>query len=128
MVAQRDNKKKPKFVRSEGFRYKRLRKSGWKKPKGRHHKMRTYLGGKPLSPNVGYRRRRDLRGLHPSGFREVLVDNPAQLAALNKEKEAVRLSGRLGALKAAKIMEESKKLGLKILNPRKARVKEEAEE
>ncbi len=125
MVKQRENKKKPKFRRAEYSRYKKLRRSGWRKPRGRHNKMRTYLGGKSPSPSIGYSRQAELRGLHPSGRREALVENPSRLAGLNKETDAVRISGRVGARKAASIAAEAKKLGLKILNPPKARVKEE---
>lgn len=128
MGVKRENKRKPEFKRSEHFRYARLSKGGWRKPRGIHNKMKKYVGGKPLSPSIGYSRKDELRGLHPSGYREVLVENSAQLSALDKEKEAVRISRRTGALKAKMIMEESAKLGLKILNPRKVRVKEGVEE
>ena len=47
-------RKKPKFKRQEYFRYKRL-KGGWRKPKGKHNKMRNYLGGM-LSPAIGWRK------------------------------------------------------------------------
>ncbi len=128
MVTKKENKEKPKFKKREYFRYKKLSNSGWRKPRGIHNKVRLNRGGKPGSPSIGYGMKTELRGLHPSGYRDVLIENLAQLVALDKEKEAVRISGRVGALKAQMIMEESAKLGLKILNPRKIRATEEKEE
>jgi large subunit ribosomal protein L32e len=122
------NRKKIEFRRSEYSRYKKLRRHGWRKPKGIHNKMKKYLGGKSASPSIGHARMKALKGVHPSGYREVLVENPEQLATLNKETEAVRISGSVSARKAEAILEESKKLELKVLNPRKMRVREEEEE
>lgn len=104
-----------KFRRAEYFRYKKLGK-GWKKPRGRHHKMRTYLGGKMASPAIGYGKKKELRGMHPSGYMEVLVNNLSGLKSIDAKTTAVRISGRVGKKKATAIKEEAKKLKLKVLN------------
>lgn len=102
------------FKRAEYFRYKKLGEK-WRKPRGRHHKMRTYLGGKLSSPAIGYRTRAEVRGLHPSGYREVLVHNLKDLESIDKKTQAVRISGKVGKRKREIILKEVEKLKLKVL-------------
>jgi large subunit ribosomal protein L32e len=106
----------PKFPRQEYFRYRKLKKKGWRKPRGGQSKARTYLGGKLLSPAIGYRGKAETRGLHPSGYKERLISHVAELEGLDAEKEAVRISGRLGQKKRALILEKAREQGLKVLN------------
>ncbi len=106
---------KKKFIRQEHHRYKKLKKK-WRKPKGRHSKMRLKIRGKPKSPSIGYRGKKSERGLHPSGYVEVLVENVSQLSKVKKDKEAIRISGRVGRKKRELIIEKAQELGIKILN------------
>ncbi len=113
----------PRFIRQESWRYKRL-ETGWRKPKGIDSKMRLKRKGYPVSPTVGYRTPRDIRGLHPSGLTEVLVYRVEDLKGLNPETHAVRIAHTVGLRKRIEIEEEAKKAGLKILNPsRKTKAK-----
>ncbi len=109
-------RKKPKFIRQESWRYKRL-ETGWRKPKGIDSKMRLKRKGYPTSPNVGYRSPKDIRGFHPSGFSEVLVYRVEDLKGLNPEVHAVRIAHTVGKRKRIEIEESARKAGLKILNP-----------
>jgi large subunit ribosomal protein L32e len=104
-----------KFLRSEYHRYRRLGKS-WRKPRGRHHKVRRSFEGKPASPRIGYRGKAEQRGLHPSGYAEVLVRTPEELESLDKDRQAVRIAGSVGKKKREKILKKAKKLKLKVLN------------
>ncbi len=117
--------KRPRFVRQESWRYVRL-KPNWRKPRGKDSKMRLQVKGWPPLVKVGYRTPRLYRGLHPSGYKEVLVHRPADLQGLNPEFHAVRIAGSVGLRKRLIIVEEAKKLGLKVLNP--PILAEEAEE
>ena len=67
-------------------------------------------------PNVGYGAPRELRGLHPSGFREVYIQNLNDLEKIDTEKEAGRISGRIGNKKRKLIVEKAKELKIKLLN------------
>lgn len=104
-----------KFRRSEYHRYKRLGES-WRRPRGRHHKMRRSFEGKPASPGIGYRGKAVLRGLHPSGYVEVLVHAPKELESLDRNTQAVRIAGGVGKKKREVILKKAKKLKLKVLN------------
>jgi len=117
--------KKPDFVRQESWRYVRV-KPNWRKPRGIDSKMRLKRKGWPKSPNVGYRGPVHARGLHPSGFEEVLVHNVLDLDLLDPARHAVRIARTVGMRKRIEIMEKAKALGLVVLNP--VRFEEELEE
>ena len=121
---------KPEFVRQESWRYKRV-KPNWRRPRGIDSKMRVEKKGWPASPKVGYGSPKEIKGLHPSGFSEVLVYRIEDLKGLNPEVHAVRIAGSVGRRKRLEIYREAVKIGLKILNPPrdvKALAIEEAEE
>lgn len=117
---------RPAFQRPESWRYTRL-KENWRKPKGLDNKVRKMVKGWPRLVKVGYRGPVAARGLHPSGFRDVLVDNLKGLDGLNPETDAVRLSSGLGARKRQEIINRADELGLKVLNPCGIRVISEKE-
>jgi len=108
--------RRPEFVRQESWRYKRLKPS-WRKPKGIDSKMRLRVKGWPKIVKVGYRGPAAVRGLHPSGFRDVLVYNVSDLERLNPETDAARIAHTVGAKKRMEILAKAKELGIKVLNP-----------
>ena len=71
--------KRPNFKRQNWFRYKRLGQK-WRRPRGIHSKMRRHFKYRIPVVQVGFRGPASVRGLHPSGFEEVLVYNPKNLA------------------------------------------------
>jgi len=109
-------RKIPEFVRQESWRYVRL-KPNWRKPRGKRNKLRKQLKGWPPLVKVGYRTPKEIRGLHPSGYEEVLVYRPEDLHSLNPEIHAARIAGSVGLRKRLLIVEEAEKLGIKVLNP-----------
>ena len=117
--------KRPEFVRQESWRYVRI-KPNWRRPKGKDSKMRLQVKGWPPLVKIGYRTPKDYRDLHPSGYKEVLVYRPEDLQGLNPEVHAIRIAGSVGMRNRLLIVEEARKLGLKILNP--PRLMEEVEE
>lgn len=109
-------RRKPKFIRPESWRYVRI-KPNWRRPKGIDHKVRKEYKGWPARVKVGYGSPRVIRGLHPSGFREVLVYNVQDLLKLNPKIEAARIAHTVGTKKRIEIFEKAKELGVHVLNP-----------
>jgi large subunit ribosomal protein L32e len=123
-------KNKPKFVRQESWRYKRL-KENWRRPRGLDNKMRRKIKGWPPTVNTGYRGPKVSRGLHPSGYREVLVHNLKELKEIDPKTQVIRIAHKVGNRKKAKMLPEAKKKKITILNVKEIkefRKKEEAEE
>lgn len=110
-------RKKPKFPRQYAHRKKRVSVKTWRKPRGIYSKQHMKIKGKGAKPTPGYGQPRKIRGLHPSGFEEVLVKNVNDLESVNSKKQAVRIAGAVSKRKKKLIVEESKKKKLKVLNP-----------
>lgn len=108
--------KKPKFKRQEQSRYKRLANK-WRRPRGLHSKLRTKKKGKGSRPSIGYGNPESIKGLHPSGLREVRVSNPSDLEGVDQKSQAVRIAGSVGKRKRMEILKKAKKMKLKVLNP-----------
>lgn len=106
---------RPAFHRQEWFRYKRFGDE-WRKPQGGQSKLRRHFGYRWNLPSVGYRGPREVRGLHPSGFREVLVHNERQLEGLDPKTQAVRVAHGVGARKRELIEKACDDKGLRVLN------------
>ena len=112
-------KTQPKFRRQEWFRYRRLSKTGWRKPKGMQSSQR--LNRKYRSPmaRVGYGKVASVRNLHPSGFEEVLVHRPEDLDGIDPAVQAARVGSTVGGRKRVHIHERADELGIRILNRRR---------
>lgn len=108
--------KKPEFLRSESWRYSKMSKS-WRRPRGLDHKMRRKIKGWPPMVSTGYKGPKLARGLHPSGLREVLVHNIAEICAVDPEIQAARIAGTVGKKKRALMLAEAKKKKIRVLNP-----------
>jgi len=120
--------KKPRFRRQESWRYMRVSQV-WRKPDGIDSKMRIRKKGWPKIVEVGYRGPRKARGLHPSGYREVLVRNVDDLAKIDPKVQAVRIAHTVGMRKRAEISLRAGERHIHILNPLpEEKPAEEAEE
>ena len=120
LEARKAQKKvQPKFRRQEWFRYRRLSKTGWRKPKGMQSSQR--LNRKYRSPmaRVGYGKIASVRNLHPSGFEEVLVHRPEDLDDIDPAVQAARVGGTVGGRKRVLIHERADELGIRVLNRRR---------
>ncbi len=108
---------RPRFIR-RGVHDKQKLSASWRMPKGAHNKMRRQLKAKGALPTPGYGSPAAVRGLHPSGFRDVLVFNVASVSGLDPATDAIRIGGTVGRKTRMKIQEAALEQGLKVLNPR----------
>jgi len=106
---------RPNFYRQEWFRYQRLGKK-WRFPQGIQSKMRRHWKTHADVVSIGHRGPAVARGLHPSGFREVLVHNPDALTGIDPKKEAVRIAKSVGWQNRDTIQKKARKLGIRVLN------------
>lgn len=112
-------KKTPSFRRTEWFRYKRLSRSGWRAPHGMDSKQRRNYKYRSSLVRVGHGKVAAARGLHPSGFREVMVQNPNDLDNIDPETEAARVGRSVGGRKREQIYFRADELGIRVLNRRR---------
>ncbi|MBT5638609.1 MAG: 50S ribosomal protein L32e [Candidatus Peribacter sp.] len=120
LVLRAEQKKAtPSFRRTEWFRYKRLSRSGWRAPHGMDNKQRKNLKYRSSLVRVGHGKVSAAHGLHPSGFREVMVHNAGDLEAIDPETEAARVGGTVGGRKCETIYSRADELGIRILNRRR---------
>jgi Ribosomal protein L32E len=110
--------KKPTFRKQCHHKFKRLT-TAWRRPRGLQSKQRAGILGKGAMATVGYGSPVLTKGLHPSGYDEVLVYNVDDLVLVDPEFEAVRIGRQVGGKKRAAIVEKAAEFNIKVLNPGK---------
>jgi len=111
----------PSFRRTEWFRYKRLSRSGWRKPHGMDNKQRRNFKYRGSLVRIGHGKVNAASGLHPSGFEEVMVHNPRDLDKIDAETQAARVGATVGGRKRENIHSRADELGIRVLNRRRNR-------
>jgi large subunit ribosomal protein L32e len=129
-VRKKIKERTPKFERFESWRYVRI-DTPWRKPKGVDNHMRLSVKGWPHLVKIGYRVPKNVRNFHPSGYRDVLIHNIAELERLSPSSDAARLAAGVGKKKKIELARRAKELGVRVLNGRNlltvAQAKEESE-
>ena len=85
----------------------------WRKPHGIDLDKCIAHG---FRPKTGYRTRAEIRGIHPSGYREVMVCNMNDLGKINTKTHAARLSATMGKKKRNEIVKKANEKGIWVLN------------
>ncbi|HMF33961.1 MAG TPA: 50S ribosomal protein L32e [Candidatus Lokiarchaeia archaeon] len=115
-IRKKSDQNRPRYIRVESWRYGRLHKYPWRAAKGIDNKThRKYKCGS-MSPEVGYRGPRLVRGIHPCGLKDVVVATEKELEKLNPETHCIRIAARLGARKRILLIEKIRAKSFKILN------------
>ncbi|MDI6916318.1 MAG: 50S ribosomal protein L32e [Thermoplasmatales archaeon] len=114
-LRSRMKKRKPEFLRQEWFRYRKLGMK-WRKAKGIQSKMKKHVKYRTPSPRIGYSSPKDVKGLHSSGFKEIMVYNINEIDSVNKDTEAIRIGHSVGAKKRNEIEKKADDMGIKLLN------------
>jgi len=112
-VRTRQKSKKPEFNFHDSHKKKRLATS-WRKPRGLHNKLRQQIAAKGRLVRPGFGSPKAVRGYHPCGLPEVLVNNVAELE--KAQGFAVRIASGVGRRKRLDIEAKAAQAGLKVLN------------
>ncbi|MBN1134127.1 MAG: 50S ribosomal protein L32e, partial [Methanosarcinaceae archaeon] len=86
-------------------------------PRGLQGKKRRHVRAKGALAQVGYGSPVIVKGLHPSGFAEVLVRNVSDVEKVDASIEAIRIARTVGAKKRNLIKEKAVELNIRVLNP-----------
>ncbi|MDK2795684.1 MAG: large subunit ribosomal protein L32e [Archaeoglobaceae archaeon] len=119
-LRKRLKSRKPEFRRYCWDRKLKLRRKSWRKPRGLDNAMRIEYGGKwsgRKRVKVGFKSPSAVRGLHPSGYEDVLVYSPKEIEKLDPKRHAVRIASCVGLRKRLEIEKKANEMGFKVLNP-----------
>ena len=111
--------KRASFKRG-GYGTKKQLSDSWRRPRGLQSKQRLQKKAKGALPTPGYGSPVAVRGLHPSGYEDILVHNPQELEGLDAATQAVRIAGAVGMKKREQMQIRAGELGLRVLNPKDA--------
>ncbi len=114
-IRKQIKKRTPEFLREEWFRYKRIPKN-WRRPDGITSKMRINLKYRPSKVRIGFRGPKEARGLHASGFEEIIIHNANELERIDSKTQAARIGGSVGTRKRIEIEKKADELDVRILN------------
>ncbi len=111
---QKKKATKPDFKRTDAHKKLRLH-SGWRKPKGLQNKMRLQFKGYRRIVKSGYQTPAQLKNKNSSGLEIVIVNNMAELEALDKKTQAA-LIGNLGRKKKEQMIKKAQDSGITLVN------------
>ncbi len=107
-------KKKPTFARQDSNKYNFNNK--WRKPRGLHNKRRLSKKGHQKNPSTGFGSPKEVKYLNKDGLNRVIITNPSDLQKVDKEKDILVISSKLGMRKKLLLLEEIQKIGIKVEN------------
>lgn len=114
-IRKKLKEKKPKFIREDSHKKKKLRRSGWRRPRGHHSKLRLNVKGHKPVISSGYRSPNAVRYLHRTGLKAITVRNILELKNINPKIEGI-LIGKVGQKKKIEIIKEAQASKVTILN------------
>ncbi|MEK6825087.1 MAG: eL32 family ribosomal protein [Nanoarchaeota archaeon] len=108
-----------KFTRSETVRFMRLGKNRpklqkWRRPRGRHNKMRKKRVGYPASPSIGHGTQRATSGL-VQGKKPLVVHNMKELEQASASRLII-FARTLGAKQRIEFMKQAQERGLQVFS------------
>ncbi len=107
--------KEARFKR-EGVDKKKTIRDSWRRPRGLHSKQRMQRKAKGPHPTPGYGSPLAVRGMHPSGLKEVRVWNLSDLEGVNPAIQAIRIAASVGRKKREMVQNKAAELNIRVLN------------
>jgi large subunit ribosomal protein L32e len=111
----------------DGYGKKKQLSDSWRKPRGQHNKQREQKKAKGALPKPGFGSPIAVRGMHPSGFFEVLVSSVKELEGIDPKTHAIRIGATVGDRTRAGLQEKALTAGFKVLNARTVKTGSEQE-
>jgi len=108
-------KRQPTFVVKESHNKRKIT-ARWRYAGGRHSGVRQEHRGKQRLVRIGYGSPREVRGLHHTGLKQVLVKNIQDLLALHPQEEGAIISSTIGNKKRSAVLELAIQKKITILN------------
>ena len=102
----------------DGYGKKKQLSDSWRKPRGQHNKQREQKKAKGALPKPGFGSPIAVRGMHPSGFFEVLVSSVKELEGIDPKTHAIRIGATVGERTRPDLQEKALAAGFKVLNAR----------
>ncbi|MEM0026858.1 MAG: 50S ribosomal protein L32e [Ignisphaera sp.] len=111
--------RKPEFLRWLWWKFAKFENNlKWKKPRGKDNPVRLELKGYPPKASIGYGTPSEIKNLHPSGLKPVVVTNVEDLNKLEPSKHIVYIASSVGLKKRLELIKLAKSRGLKVANER----------
>ena len=106
------------FLRADTFRHSRLGKNRkklqkWRRPRGKHNKLRLKRAGHPPQPGIGYGSPRSEEG-RIQGKIPYIVHNLHELEVLSEG--SIAILARVGAKKKIDLLKKAQELNIPIAN------------
>ena len=111
----------------DGYGKKRQLSDSWRKPRGQHNKQREQKKAKGALPKPGFGSPVAVRGMHPSGFFEMLIFSVRELEGIDPKTHAIRLGATVGERTRLVLQEKALAAGFKVLNPHAVKTEPEKE-
>ncbi|MCL6500770.1 MAG: hypothetical protein K6T16_01905, partial [Candidatus Pacearchaeota archaeon] len=111
-------KRKPLFIRKDSFKKSRLgrgrkKKRKWRRPRGRHSKLREKRKGYIKQPSIGYGRPQSTRG-YINNLKPKIIRNAKELESIREGEIAI--IGKMGKKKKIEIAKIALENKIRILN------------
>ncbi|MEM4239691.1 MAG: 50S ribosomal protein L32e [Candidatus Woesearchaeota archaeon] len=107
--------KKPNFIR-EDYQKRACIPMPWRRPRGLHSKMRHRFAGHRALVDPGYGSPKEVYGLHPSGYEQIVIHTVEELSKLDPKSQGAILGSTLGMPKRIALLTKAKTMGIKVLN------------
>jgi large subunit ribosomal protein L32e len=105
------------IFKRDGYGKKKQLSDSWRKPRGQHNKQREQKKAKGALPKPGFGSPIAVRGMHPSGFFEVLISSVKELEGIDPKTHAIRIGATVGERTRLGLQEKALAAGFKVLNP-----------
>lgn len=120
MLRERVKAKKPHFVRQDAHRFVKKMGAVWRKPRGRHSKMRLSRKGKAVMVKTGYRGPVATRGMTNEGKIPLRVHNKKDLEKLDSTIHEAIIGASVSKRKRYDIITAAQQRGITIFNVKDA--------